>query len=498
MSQIRRRSLKAAIWIYLGFLIGALNTYFLTHKYWFEPNEYGLTQSLVQIGLLIFAFSSFGATSYLYKFFPYYQDNTSPKKNDLLSLALVVSLIGFALMSVTVFLFQPVIVRKFSTNSQLLVDYFSWVLPFGFFVLLFNILEAYAYGFHKGVLTSLLKETILRFYTLAVIILKIFNVINFYTFIILFCLQYAVITAILAIHLYREGKLWISFTISRVTIKFRKKIISMMLLTYMVIIVGMLRVSIDALVLASKINLEAVGIFGFAAFMVALLLAPFRSMLAVTIPILSRAWKQKDHREISRIYKRSSINLLTFALFIFFCIWLNYGQALSYFGINPKYLDARWVFFLLGIVTIIEMGTGVNGQFIGTSTYWRFELWTSLLLTALIIPLSYYLTVQYGLIGPAIANLVSFSIYNFTRYWFLYKRFALQPFSLKTVEVILLATSMYGLVYITMNTLEGLTGLMGRTIVFSGIFGVAIYYRNISPDIKPVVHSVLKKLRIYK
>jgi hypothetical protein len=80
----------------------------------------------------------------------------------------------------------------------------------------------------------------------------------------------------------------------------------------------------------------------------------------------------------------------------------------------------------------------------------------------------------------------------------LYKRFALQPFSLKTVEVILLATSMYGLVYITMNTLEGLTGLMGRTIVFSGIFGVAIYYRNISPDIKPVVHSVLKKLRIYK
>jgi O-antigen/teichoic acid export membrane protein len=252
------------------------------------------------------------------------------------------------------------------------------------------------------------------------------------------------------------------------------------------------------LVLASKINLEAVGIFGFAAYMVALLQAPFRSMLAVTIPILSRAWKQKDHREISRIYKRSSINLLTFALFIFFCIWLNYGQALSYFGINPKYLDARWVFFLLGIVTIIEMGTGVNGQIIGTSTYWRFELWTSLLLTALIIPLSYYLTVQYGLIGPAIANLVSFSIYNFTRYWFLYKRFALQPFSLKTVEVILLATSMYGLVYITMNNLEGLTGLMGRTIVFSGIFGVAIYYRNISPDIKPVVHSVLKKLRIYK
>lgn len=498
MSQIRKRSLKAALWVYAGFFIGAINTYFLTHKNWFNPNEYGLTQSLVQIGLLVFAFSSIGATSYLYKFFPYYQDNTTPKKNDLLSLALVVSLVGFALMAGSVFLFQPLIVQKFSTNSRLLVEYFYWVLPFGFFILLFNILEAYAYGFHKGVLTSLLKETILRFYTLVVVLLKIFNFINFYTFIILFCLQYAVITFILAVHLYSQGKLWLSFTISRVTIKFRKKIITMMLLTYMVIIVGMLRVSIDALVLASKIDLEAVGIFGFASYMVALLQAPFRSMLAVTIPILSRAWKQKDHKEISRIYKRSSINLLTFSLFVFFCIWLNYSQAIQFFGINAKYLDARWVFFLLGIVTIIEMGTGVNGQIIGTSTYWRFELWTSLLLTALIIPLSYFLTVRYGLIGPAIANLVSFSVYNFVRFWFLWKKFSLQPFSNKTAEVIFLATAIYALVFITMGSLQGFTGLLARTLLYSAIFTTAIYYRNISPDIKPIVFSILKRLGVEK
>ena len=144
------------------------------------------------------------------------------------------------------------------------------------------------------------------------------------------------------------------------------------------------------------------------------------------------------------------------------------------------------------------MGTGVNGQIIGTSTYWRFELWTSLLLTALIIPLSYYLTVKYGLIGPAIANLVSFTIYNFTRYWFLLNRFALQPFSYKTIEVILLAVIIYSLVHFTMNEVEGLAGLFGRTIVFSGFFGAAIYYRNISPDIKPVVHSILKRTSLSK
>ena len=119
------------------------------------------------------------------------------------------------------------------------------------------------------------------------------------------------------------------------------------------------------------------------------------------------AWKDKDTKEIGRIYQRSSINLLSFSLFIFILIWLNFSNAISFFNINPEYLNGKWVFFIMGLVTIIEMGTGVNSQIIGTSTYWRFELWTSLLLTAMIIPLSYTLTVKFGILGPALSNLIS-------------------------------------------------------------------------------------------
>ncbi|MFZ4768969.1 MAG: lipopolysaccharide biosynthesis protein [Ferruginibacter sp.] len=466
----------------------------LTHKNWFEPSEYGLTQGLIQIGLLIFAFSTLGVNSFLYKFFPYYEDNVEAKKNDILGLALIVSLVGFILTATSVYFLQPLIIQKFNSNSKLLVEYFFWTIPLGFFILLFTILEAYSYGFHKGVLTSFLKETVLRLYTLVIITMKIFGLISFHTFILLFCFQYGLITIILTAYLYKTGKLWLSFKMSKVTLKFRKKIFTIMILTYLVIIVSTLRGSIDALVLASKINLDAVGIFGFATYMCALLQAPFRSIVAITIPILARAWKQKDQVEINRIYKRSSINLLSFALFMFFCIWLNYSQAIIYFGINPKYEDARWVFFILGIVTIIEMGTGVNGQIIGTSSFWRFELWTSLLLTILILPLSYFLTVNYGLIGPAIANLLSFTVYNFVRYWFLWKKFHLQPFSIKTLEVIILSISIYVFVYYLLNNIEGLLGLILRTTFYLILFLPAVFYRNISPDLKPIINTALKRL----
>jgi len=491
MSQIRKRSIKAIIWIYAGFVLGAINTYFLTHKNWFQTDEYGLTQGLIQVGLLVAAFSTFGVTSYLYKFFPYYEDNLTKKNNDLLSIALLVSIVGFLLTAIGVFVLEPIILQKFSGRSALLVEYFYWTLPFGFFIMLFMVLETYAYGFHKGVITSILKETMLRFYSTIIILLKVFNVISFHTFIILFCFQYAVICAILVLHLHYEGKLWISFRLSRVTRKFRKKIFAILILTYFVIIVGTLRGSIDALVLAARIDLKAVGVFGFASYMIALMHGPFRSMHAITVPIIARAWKEKNHKEISRIYERSSINLLCFSMLVFFCIWLNYEQAIRFFNINLDYLGARWVFFLLGVTAIIETGTGVNGQIIGTSTYWRFELWTSLLLTALIIPLSYYLTVKYGLVGPAVANLISFSIYNAIRFWFLWKKFNLQPFSFKTIEVIIGALLFYLIVNTLLASMEGLLGLILRTSIFAILLVAFIYVRNISPDFKPVLRNLL-------
>ena len=83
MSEIRKKSIKATFWIYLGFLIGGLNTYFLTHKNWFTVDQNGLTRSMIEISQLVFAFSTFGVTSYLFKFFPYYSDNLPPKKNDI-------------------------------------------------------------------------------------------------------------------------------------------------------------------------------------------------------------------------------------------------------------------------------------------------------------------------------------------------------------------------------------------------------------------------------
>src|SRR4051794_13760217 len=97
MSQIRKKSLTATAWVYAGFLIGAINTWFFAHKGWFTTDQYGLTTVMRDIGQLFFALSVFGSTTFLFKFFPYYEDNLDRKNNDLLGLALIVSTTGFIL-----------------------------------------------------------------------------------------------------------------------------------------------------------------------------------------------------------------------------------------------------------------------------------------------------------------------------------------------------------------------------------------------------------------
>ena len=496
MADIRRQGIKGTIWVYVGFLLGAISTYFFIHKHWFTPEQYGLTRSLLEIGLLVYVFSTIGTTFYLYKFFPYYQDNLKKEENDLLGFALKICFIGFTITAASLLLFEPIIVKKFSTNSALLVEYFYMVIPVGFFILLYTILESYAYGFSKGSTTNFLKETILKLYTLVVVLLKITGLVNFKTFIILFSCQYAIIAFILLYILKKEGNLWLTFKTSRVTKKYKKKIISILALTFLTVIIAVLRTSIDALVLAARQDLGKVGIFGFATYLVMTMGAPSRSIIAITIPILSRLWKEKNLQEIERIYKRTSINLLSFALFMFFLILLNFSQAIPFFNLNSEYLEGKYVFILLGLVTIIELGTGVNAQIIGTSSFFRFELWTSILLTLLIIPLSYFLTVKYGLIGPAVANLVSFTIYNTIRYFFLLNKFNMQPFSSKTIEVILIAIVSFMAVNYLFANKEGLLFLIIRSAIFSIIFIVAVYFRNISPDVKPVFESLRKRLKI--
>ncbi|MFX8766575.1 hypothetical protein ABTM49_20510, partial [Acinetobacter baumannii] len=81
-------------------------------------------------------------------------------------------------------------------------------------------------------------------------------------------------------------------------------------------------------------SLAAVGVFTLAQYVANIIQVPQRSIQSVSVGVLSRAWKDKNMKEIFRIYQRSCINLLIFSLFIFGNVWLNIRQGLIVFDVQ--------------------------------------------------------------------------------------------------------------------------------------------------------------------
>src|ERR1700741_1556479 len=111
------------------------------------------------------------------------------------------------------------------------------------------------------------------------------------------------------------------------------------------------------------------------------------------------------------------------------------------------------------------MGTGVNSMIIGTSIYWRFELYCNLLLL-LNIPMNIWLVKEFGIQGAAISNLIVFTVYNLIRLIFLWVKFKMQPFSLNTVGMLLNAAFSYGISYLLFRNMPGWPGMIASSTCF--------------------------------
>jgi O-antigen/teichoic acid export membrane protein len=492
MSQIRRQSIISTVFVYAGFFIGFINTYLFTRQGSpFSTSQYGLTTIFIAVGNLMFAFANLGMISTVYKFYPYYNDNLPKKKNDLLTWAFLVSLIGFCFVILAGIIFKDLVIQKFGANSPEFIQYYFWVFPFGFSLLLFSILEVFAWNIRKSIFTTFLREVLFRSLTTILILLLSFKLISsFDIFIKLYAFTYGIVAVTLLGYLAWKKELHFPFIISRVTKKFYKKIISLASLIYFGGTILMIAQFIDTLVIMSVLGTSAAGIFALGSVVAGLVQAPQRGAVAASIPSLSKAWKDKDYSKINLIYQRSGINLLIASLGIFLVIWLNYTDAVQTFGLKPAYLQSQWIFFFLGMARIIDLGTGVNAQIIGTSVFWRFELLSGIILFLLITPLSYVLVKQLGIVGAGYSNIISFTIYNIIRIIFLQKKFNMHPFSYKTVYSIIIAAVCFYICYFTFHSLHGFFAIILKSSVFIALYAGAIIYFDLSPDVLPVLDSI--------
>ncbi|HTQ26779.1 MAG TPA: polysaccharide biosynthesis C-terminal domain-containing protein [Puia sp.] len=497
MSTIRRQSIISSGIIYFGFALGFFNTYLFAR--YFTQAEYGLIGTFIAIANIMFSFANLGMVAYIHKFYPYYSDNLKPGENDMLTVALLICILGFILVVTGGIVFKDLVIRKFGEHSGDLVKYYYWTFPFGLGLTMYNLAEAFAWQLKKSILTNFLREIQFRILATVLILLLIAGALrNFDVFIKLYALTYLVLGLGLFAYLLLSRKAFLALRLSRVTRKFYKKISTLALLVWSGGLVYNISFFFAPIVIAAvvKDGLAYAGVFILAQNIASLIQAPQRGIIAASLGPLSRAWKDKDFQKINRIYHRSSINQLIFATGMFVLIWINFSDGVLSFHLQKGYLPARYVFLFIGLTRIVDMGTGVNSQIISTSTFWRFDFFTGIILLALTLPLNYLLTKEWGAIGPAVSDLIAFSIYNGIRYFFLLKKFNMQPFTLKSVYTVLLGLAGFLICHYLFHQYIGIRWIFLRSLVFLAFYVGAVIALNLSPDVLPVWESVKKRLGI--
>lgn len=490
MGNIRKQTIISSILVYIGFFIGAFNTYLYIKEGHFTAEQFALTRIFFDVGQNFYVFASLGFIPIIFKFYPYYKGHVDDKNNDLLSWALITSCIGFLLVLIVGYLLEPLVIRKFSARSILLVEYYYYIFPFALGMLLFSIFEGYCWALQKTIIPNFLKETGLRLITTVFIVLYYFHYISYHTFIVLFCTLFGLMAIILAGYLFYLKKLHFTLKASKVTKKMWRKILGMQSLIFGGMIIQALGQTMDSIFIASLKGLGFAGVYTLALYAANFIQIPQRSMQSIATGIISQAWKDKNYAEINRIYQRSSINMLLMSLFIFGCILLNVENLFSVLHVQDNYSAAINLMIVLGLVRVIDAGTGVNGTIIATSTFWKFDFFSGVILLAIRLPLAYLMIKQYGIIGAAYAELISISLYNFIRFEFLRRKFNMQPFTAKTMISILTALVAFKLTQMLIVSTNSWANIISSTLLFSLTYITAIFYLHLTPDASQLWYKI--------
>ena len=497
MGIIQKQGVKSSFYIMLGFVIGAINLLVLFPLF-FTKNDQGLVRAIIDIGATLSVFCTLGTLPVVYKFYPFYNQYLGPQKNELPFITLLLNLMGFVLLMIIGWHEKDFIIRKLG-KSPSLAQYFNYVYPYTFFLLIFYWLEAFAWGLRKGVYTNFLRETAIRILTTILIVAYGFHWITLPQFIVLFSFIYAVPVALLFINLIQSNQWNLSaFTISSVTRRLKGKMISFALFVFAGQFFNLLAKTNDTFMIVGLRGLSDASIFAIATYVSAILEIPQRSLNAISIPVLAQSWKDKDFENIKHIYHKSVSNLLVIGLMLFGLIWLNIENLVAFLNwVSHKqsggYDAISKLIFILGIAKLIDLATGVNGQIIGTSNYWKFDFFTNLFYILLSIPLNYYLILNYSLEGLAYSNLVALTLYNSIRFTFLYKKFNLQPYTFK--HGLFLLTSI-GLM-LGIHQIPVADNFVVNIAIQSLSFGIGFYlltqWINPAPEILAVVHHFFLK-----
>ena len=437
MGVVIRESIKSSFASYTGLIIGLVNVVFLYTKF-LSPDQFGLVRVLQDSSLLFVSFAQLGTPFILIKFFPKFF-NGSKDDNGFLFFIISFSFIGFLIFTILFFSLQATYLNFYVEKSPLILQYFYYVAPLVFGLVYINILESYLITFHKVFVQTFVREVFLKILNTIIILLFAFKFIGFNGFIILLVASYLLSIVILTIYAKKIGGLILKPNFKFLKHKDIKKIWGYGLFTVVGGLGYLVASKIDTIMLPAYTGLGKTAIYSLALLIATIMEMPKKNLVNSVLSSLSTSINEKNYKLMDEIYKKTSLNLLIFGLLIFLLVWLNIDDLFKIIPNGNLYQSGKHVLFFLLLTRLADLATGVNNEIILYSKYYIYGLVLIVILAILTVITNMIFIPIFGIIGAAIANMLSVSTYFLLEVILIWKKFRSQPFVKNTVISILIS-----------------------------------------------------------
>jgi O-antigen/teichoic acid export membrane protein len=234
-----------------------------------------------------------------------------------------------------------------------------------------------------------------------------------------------------------------------------------------------------------------IGVYATMFFAASLINIPSKNVRKISSVLISESWKENDKKNIQDIYTKSAVNLLIIGTYMFAIGWLCLDPVFDF--LPPEYKEGKYVFFFLGLARVVELGTGVNVDIIETSTKYKFNTYFNIVLAILVIGLNYVFILEYGIVGAAFASFLAQSIINILRATLLNKSFGFKLFSKELKKVIVFSLCFLTLVYFIDYEANPFLRIGLNFCVTTLVFAFIVVKLNLSKDINDWIYKMKRK-----
>ena len=486
MGVVLSQSIKNTVITYFGFGIGAINALFL-YTHFLGKTHYGMVAFLLSASNIMMPLMAFGVHNTLIRF--YSRCASELERETFLSFMLIMPLLLIVpITSITYFFYDEIaffIIRK---NPE--IKPFLWLIPIiGICMGYFEVYYAWVKVHMQSVFGNFISEVLVRL----VIMGMLFSVHGqwlskdgfLYGLVVAYFLQF------LAMKMYA---MYVKMPVLQ--FKIPDNVNEIFRYSFFIILSGsvaVLLMDFDKVMIPAYENIGSNALYSVGIFIATVISVPSRAMLQIIYPITAKLMSENKLDELNALYKKSAINLQVFGGFVMLGIFLNIKEI--YQLIPAEYSGGILVVFLIGVSKFYDVILGNNNAIILNTKYYKWVLFFGLLLVFMMIVLNMIFIPIYGIVGAALATLISVLVYNTIKRLFVVKKMDLFPFTIKTVHSFGIIVLVFLLFYFWDFPFHPIVSIALKSVLITLVYVYCNYKWAISIEINAVIDKFLLKIK---